>query len=101
MSAEALSTSGVNNILVVDDEESVLSALASILSAEGYQTSTATNGVEALEQIKDKAFDLVFTDLKMPEMDGLELIKEVSQLENKPTVVMMSAFANVRSMCHS
>jgi putative nucleotidyltransferase with HDIG domain len=64
-------------ILVVDDEEMIRNLCFHILSAEGYQVSTASNGTKALEEIDRAATDLLITDIRMPEIDGLELFERV------------------------
>ena len=64
-------------ILVVDDEEMIRDLCAHILSAEGYQVTTASNGVAALEELSRSAIDLMITDIKMPGIDGLELFERV------------------------
>ena len=82
------------NILVVDDEKDICKALNLILSKEGYTVTEAYNGEEALERIKDRAFDIVLTDIKMDRMDGLELLKETKEVSPATSVVMMTAFGS-------
>ena len=60
----------VNKILVADDDENILSSLSSVLSLEGYDVVTASNGEETLSKIKKESPDLLILDLMMPEMDG-------------------------------
>ncbi len=64
-------------ILVVDDEAMIRDLCSHILSAEGYQVTTASNGMAALEELGRSAIDLMITDIKMPGMDGLELFEQV------------------------
>ena len=64
-------------ILVVDDQESIQKALYHMLSSEGYEISTANNGQEALDSINQNSFDLVISDINMPIMNGLELLKNM------------------------
>lgn len=64
-------------ILVVDDDPSLLELLVDTLNAIGYTTTSAGNGVEALEILKHDSFDLMITDIKMPEVDGLQLLRKV------------------------
>jgi CheY-like chemotaxis protein len=61
---------GEKAILIVDDEASIRSALASLLRRDGHTVETATNGVLALEKLQSRRFDLILCDLRMPELDG-------------------------------
>ncbi len=65
------------NILVIDDEELITKSLLKLLSKEGYNVTVARSGTEALENIKKIDFDLIISDVRMPEMDGIETIKEI------------------------
>jgi CheY-like chemotaxis protein len=64
-------------ILVVDDEPFIAQLVAETLTAEGYQVDTAANGLLALEQIKRESYDLILSDLRMPDLDGLALYREL------------------------
>ncbi len=85
------------NILVVDDEERMRHLLSIILSRNGYEVEQAGDGVEALDMIKSKSFDLIITDIKMPRMDGIELLKEIMEMSIPCPVVFITAFATVES----
>jgi sigma-B regulation protein RsbU (phosphoserine phosphatase) len=75
-------------ILVVDDEEGVRQSLAFVLEDEGYVVNTASSGFEALADMEEQSFDIVITDLMLPGMDGMEVLRKVK--ENYPgTVVVM------------
>lgn len=86
----------MKTILVVDDEPDTLTVLELLLRHEGFEVRTASDGVEALEQIRDEPPDLVLTDFMMPRMDGLELCRQIRQmgLEELP-IVMTSAAARL------
>lgn len=84
-------------ILVVDDEIEYQTVFSYILSAGGYQVETASGGIEALEKLEKKAFDLVMTDLKMPEMDGMDLMKKVKDSYPGTDVMIMTAFGTIES----
>jgi CheY-like chemotaxis protein len=75
-------------ILVVDDEEVLRNLAKEVLSEEGYQVTLASSGEQALEFLKKASFDLVIADLKMPGMDGMELLKKVKE-QNKETQVIL------------
>ena len=70
-------TAGHDKFLVVDDEFASLEVLALLLTGEGFQVLTASNGEEALEQLEQTVVDLVITDYKMPKMDGSELCERM------------------------
>ncbi len=88
-------------VLVVDDEPSARSGLEKLLTAEGYIVETAADGVEALALAKDHAPDVVVTDLKMPNMDGIELAKKLHELESSLPVIVATAFGDVGSAVHA
>jgi two-component system response regulator AtoC len=85
----------LHKILVVDDEESLRSMVTVLLQKEGYQVSSASGGEEALELLGEQAFDLVLSDIRMPRMDGLQLLDRIQALYPDITVIMMSAFGTV------
>ena len=72
------------NILLVDDEPDVLSSLSNFLKKLGYTVQTAQNGQQALDHIRTWHPDLVLTDIRMPEMDGMELVRQVKAVEKSP-----------------
>ena len=77
-------------ILVIEDDASVRVLLSQILEDAGYQTYEAANGREGLEQFRAKPMDLVITDLEMPEMNGLDLILELTRAFLNVKVIAMS-----------
>ena len=84
-------------ILVIDDEENMRHMLSIILSNSEYQVDTAPDGAGGLEMAATKTYDFILCDIKMPNMDGMEFLKEAKarDLIEKTTVIMMSAFATV------
>jgi two-component system, NtrC family, response regulator AtoC len=84
-------------VLIVDDEVAARTALAEILRDEGYTVDTAGDGFKALARIEEVRPDLVLTDLRMPSMDGLELIRRLRRAESEVPVVVMTAFGAVDS----
>ncbi|MGE5664073.1 MAG: sigma-54-dependent transcriptional regulator [Deltaproteobacteria bacterium] len=83
------------NILVVDDEEIVRDSLASWLEEDGYDVETAENGMKALERLPLKEWSLALVDLKMPGMDGIQLMEEIKKTRPDMTIIIMTAFATV------
>ncbi|NPA15863.1 MAG: sigma-54-dependent Fis family transcriptional regulator [Deferribacteres bacterium] len=84
-------------ILVVDDEEKIRKILKVMLSLKGHRVDEAEDGLQALSMIKENAYDLVIADIKMPEMDGLELLEEIKRLDYPVPVVFITAYATVDS----
>lgn len=84
-------------ILVVDDEENAREGLSKILSKEGYVVETAANGKEAIDTIKRQNFDLVITDMRMPLMDGFEVLREIKKMSDEIGVIMITAYGEVES----
>ena len=85
-------------ILIVDDEPDMLKLLSMILRDKTpYEVSTTNNPMEALELIKNGGFDLVISDLKMPGLDGLEIIEAVKRTDEDVPVVIITAYGTVES----
>jgi len=84
-------------IAVVDDEEVMRRLVTEVLTGQGYQVLTFSNPIEALEQVKKENFDLILTDLKMPEMDGMELIKSVHKVNPDIGAIFMTGYASLSS----
>lgn len=78
-------------ILIVDDEPSMREGLSDNLIFEGYKTELASNGIEALEKLKDQSFDLVVLDVMMPEMSGFDVCKQIRQDGNQVPVILLTA----------
>src|SRR5260370_42405993 len=83
------------HILVVDDERNIRNNLGMVLEAEGYKVDKASNGDDALLQVKAGLYDIVFVDIQMPKMDGLELLRYLRGLRPKMPVVMLTAYGTV------
>ena len=82
-------------ILIVDDELSNRRTLEVLLKREGHSVRSASNGTEALTQLQDTPSDVVITDLRMPVMDGMELLAQIKELYPKTHVVMATAFGTI------
>lgn len=89
------------NILIVDDETEYQQAFSYILSSQGFQTITCSDGYAALELLKDNDIDLVMTDLKMPKMDGMELVHRVKELYPAIEIMVVTAFGTIESAVQS
>ena len=84
-----------DRILIVDDEEVICSILARRLTREGYACVTANDGREALRYFYKHPFSLIISDIKMPEMDGIELLKRVKAANPNMMVIMVTAFPDI------
>jgi len=84
------------HILIIDDEQSQVVSLRSFLARRKYTVSTANSGTEGLEIVKNDNIDLVITDYRMPEMNGLEVVQKVNKLNPELPVVVVTAFSDVK-----
>lgn len=84
-------------ILVVDDEENARIGLSRLLSREGYQVDSVSNGYEALNYLREKDVNLVVTDINMPEMNGIAFLKELNKNFPNCNVIMITAYGGVES----
>jgi DNA-binding NtrC family response regulator len=84
-------------ILVVDDEVVICKSIQRILSPEGYEVEFSLSGEEALEKLNQESFDIVITDLKMPGMDGIELLVKVKEKDPEIIVIMITGYSTVQT----
>ncbi|NDV47813.1 sigma-54-dependent Fis family transcriptional regulator [Paludibacter sp. 221] len=89
------------NILVIDDERSIRNTLKDILEFEKHKVTLAENGRLGLEAIESESFDLIFSDIKMPEMDGLELLNILSEKGLDTPIIMISGHGNIETAVES
>ena len=83
------------NILVIDDEKSIRSTLQEVLEYESHKVSLATNGPEGLEMLKENNFDVILCDIKMPKMDGIEVLQKAAEISPDIPVIMISGHGNI------
>ena len=84
-------------ILVVDDEESMCQYLSILLEKEGYEVCTAAGGAEALRLMEERPFDVVMTDIQMPKMDGIQLLRGLKGIDPLTPIIMLTAYASEKS----
>ena len=84
-------------ILIVDDEKTARMSLADILRMEGYNVSTAENGVEAVKLFSETAFDLMLLDIKMPGMDGVEVMQKAVEVSPDTLIILLTAHGSMES----
>ncbi|MDD5085083.1 MAG: response regulator [Candidatus Omnitrophica bacterium] len=80
-------------ILIVDDEANFRNTLSKVLAAKGYETTTAESGLKALELMKEREFDAVLMDIKMPVMNGVETYKKMKSAAPRSVVILMTAYS--------
>jgi DNA-binding NtrC family response regulator len=83
------------SILIVDDEDSVRDSLYSWFMEDGYSVECAEDAFAALSRLESESFDIILADIKMPGMDGLEMLRRIKMLKSSSIVIMMTAFATV------
>ncbi|MBI1796120.1 MAG: sigma-54-dependent Fis family transcriptional regulator [Candidatus Eisenbacteria bacterium] len=86
-----------DKILVVDDEQSMTQFLSIVLRKEGFQVTAVNNGKDALDKVRAEGFDVVITDIKMPGMDGIQLLSQLKKHDPSLPVVIMTAYASQQS----
>ncbi|MBR4546479.1 MAG: response regulator, partial [Paludibacteraceae bacterium] len=84
-------------ILIIDDERAIRNTLKEILEFENYVVEVAEDGRVGLEMASATAYDLIFSDIKMPEMDGIELLSALREAEVESPVVMISGHGNIET----
>ncbi|HKW78942.1 MAG TPA: hybrid sensor histidine kinase/response regulator [Candidatus Limnocylindria bacterium] len=84
-------------VLVVDDEESVATTIEAILRLDGHQVTAVTSGAEALRLLNDRQFDVVLTDLRLADVDGIEVLKEVQRTAPETAAIMLTGYASLES----
>lgn len=82
---------GLGSILVIDDESAVLDMIVDALTMAGFEVSAASDGLEALQLIRNKNFDLVVTDVNMPKLDGYQLVEKLRERDAETPVIFLTA----------
>ncbi len=89
------------NVLIVDDQYGIRILLNEVLQKEGYVTFQAANGVQAINIAKTHAPDLVLLDMKIPGMDGIEILKKLKEHDPTIPVIMMTAYGELDMIQHA
>ena len=85
----------MSNILIIDDEKAIRKTLGEILSYEGYKMDEAGDGEEALKKFREKAYDVVLCDIKMPKMDGIEFMERAREANPDVPIIMISGHGTI------
>ena len=85
------------HILIVEDEQDMLLGLQKILSNQGHNVDIAGNGSSGLEKIQESDFDIVITDLKMPDVDGIKVLRKVKEMHSDTAVIVITGYGTVES----
>ncbi|MCZ7400469.1 MAG: response regulator [Candidatus Methanoperedens sp.] len=87
----------MKDILVIEDDRKMRDGLVEILKDEGYKVESAENGQSGLDKLKTKDFDVVLTDLMMPVMGGMEVLREIKRTKPKTSVIIITAFGTIEN----
>ena len=82
-------------ILIIDDERSIRNSLKEILADEGYDVDVAENGVLGCQMVDKEKYSVIFCDIKMPEMDGMEVLDKLNEMGVDAAVVMISGHGDI------
>ena len=85
----------MSNILIIDDEKAIRKTLSEILSYEGYKIDEACDGEEGLKKFKDKEYDVILCDIKMPKIDGIEFLEKAKDSNPDIPIIMISGHGNI------
>ena len=85
------------SILIIDDEKSIRKTLTEILSYEGYKIDEASDGEDGLKKFKEKNYDLVLCDIKMPKLDGIEFLEKAREINDEIPIIIISGHGNIET----
>ena len=90
-----------DSVLIVDDDESTCKSLSIILNKKGYETGTARTGQEALERVRERFFNVVLLDMKLPDTEGVELIVPLKRMYPDMVILIITGHASLESAVRS
>ncbi|HYD91584.1 MAG TPA: sigma 54-interacting transcriptional regulator, partial [Flavobacterium sp.] len=90
-----------SKILVVDDDTAFCVMLKTFLQKKGFEVTNAFNAQEAQEELRQQHFDIVLTDIRLPDSDGLQLLKQVREVSSKSQVILMTGYTDIKTAVNS
>ncbi|MBL8017553.1 MAG: sigma-54-dependent Fis family transcriptional regulator [Ignavibacteria bacterium] len=87
----------MEKILIIDDNESVRYTLESVLEEAGFKTLSVEDGFKAIEEVKSKSYDLVICDMKLPKMDGMQIMEEIMKISPETPLIFLTAFGDIKN----
>src|ERR1051325_10579917 len=87
----------MSNILIIDDEKAIRKTLSEILSYEGYKIDEAGDGEEGLKKFKEKSYDVVLCDIKMPKIDGMDFLERTRESNSDVPIIMISGHGTIET----
>jgi len=90
-----------SKVIIIDDQTSVIESFREILKIKDYEVEGFTTGKEAIESIKSRKYDMAFVDLRMPEMDGIEVLKKIKEVDPAIEVIIVTAYASEESFANA
>jgi CheY-like chemotaxis protein len=84
-------------ILVIDDEPIIRKLLSEVFFDDGHEVTCASNGAEALSKVRKKSFDIIFSDVHMPEMNGMETVKTIKRMNKEVDIIIMDSYPDAIS----
>ncbi len=87
----------MSNILIIDDEKAIRKTLSEILSYEGYKIDEAGDGEEGLKKVKEKEYDVILCDIKMPKIDGIEFLEKTKETNPDIPIIMISGHGTIEN----
>jgi len=97
MSKKILPSFCAISVLIVDDDKELRETLREVLSDEAAEVEIASNGKEAIEELRKRSYDVVVTDIKMPEMDGIQLLDKIKKLSPQTYVIIITGYASLET----
>ena len=87
----------MSNILIIDDEKAIRKTLSEILSYEGYKIEEAGDGEEGLKKFKEREYDVILCDIKMPKIDGIEFLEKAKEHNTDIPIIMISGHGTIET----
>ncbi len=88
-------------VLIIDDEEEILCTLKKLLEKEAYEVETTRSAINAFEKVKSEKYHIVLIDIGMPEMNGIELLKEIKKYDTLTQIIMMTEHSTIDKILNS